>query len=231
VLIKGCIDPGHKKNTPGKRSGDFLEYLSNQNIARKLKRLLEINGFQIVFSCDLNNPVDDSLTARAQKAKDEDCHFLVSIHSNAGPESARGTETFLHERSAASKTFADAIQRHLVSSLGTKDRGVKRADFGIWRSSYKFMLSCLTEGEFYTNPEARKWMLTEDYENRYAEGVAKGICAYYNTPFKTLPKPVVKEAVKMCDKKQVKVIIETNDKNAEKIAADFKNRGYKVTIE
>lgn len=46
--------------------------------------------------------------------------------------------------------------------------------------------------------------------------------------------PVVKEAVKVCKeepKKQVKVVIETNDVNAKKIAADFKNRGYKVTIE
>jgi N-acetylmuramoyl-L-alanine amidase len=197
VLIRGCIDPGHKKNTPGKRCEEFLEYLSNQNIARKLKGLLEASGFQIVYSCDLDNPVDDSLEARALKARQEDCHFLVSIHSNAGPETARGTETFLHEKSAASKPFADVIQRHLVAALGTKDRGVKRADFGVLRNTYKFMVSCLTEGEFYTNPEARKWMLTEDYENKYAEGVARGICAYYKTPFKSLPEPVVKGAVKV----------------------------------
>jgi N-acetylmuramoyl-L-alanine amidase len=44
----------------------------------------------------------------------------------------------------------------------------------------------------------------------------------------------IKGETKVCEEKpkeQVKVIIETNDVNAEKIAADFKKRGYKVTIE
>jgi N-acetylmuramoyl-L-alanine amidase len=190
--IKGCIDPGHNRNTPGKRAGKnpvFYEYESNRKIALKLKKLLEATGhFEIVLSYDLNTSWDKSLEDRAATARAAGCAFLVSVHSNADYEGspARGTETLINMHTQASLPFAQTIHKDLVKALGTKDRGVKRQNLGVLNASYKYMLCCLTEGEFFTNPEARKWMFTEDYSSKYAQGVANGLCSYYKV---AAPKP------------------------------------------
>jgi N-acetylmuramoyl-L-alanine amidase len=190
--IKGLIDFGHAKSTPGKRAGKnpvFYEYESNRKIAVKLKKLLEATGhFEIVFPYDINATWDMELEDRAAVAIKAGCKFLVSIHSNADYEGspARGTETLINMQTQASLPFAQTIHKDLVKALGTKDRGVKRQNLGILNASYKHMLCCLTEGEFFTNPEARKWMLTEDYSNKYAQGVANGLCSYYKV---AAPKP------------------------------------------
>jgi len=43
-MAKVAIDPGHRKDTPGKRYADFLEYEFNDDIAKRLKKHLEHNG-------------------------------------------------------------------------------------------------------------------------------------------------------------------------------------------
>ena len=189
--IKGKIDPGHSLNTKGKRAGNYREYKSNRNVAAKLVALLNGTGhFDVSLTLDPNDAWDMPLEQRAANAVRAGAAFFCSIHSNAhDDEDVRGTETFIHTNSSASQAFAQEVQSHLVGSLGTKNRGVKRANFGVLRGTYQHMLAILTEGEFYTNPAARAWMLTEDYENRYADGVARGICDFYNVKYtgKTAP--------------------------------------------
>lgn len=192
---KICIDPGHAKNTQGKRAGTnptYYEYLSNRNIGKRLRKYLEDCGFDCIYSCDLDDVNDKSLAARGNTAVRMKCDLFVSIHSNAGEEAARGTETYIHTESKSSIAPATMIQESLVGELGTKNRGVKRANFGVLRGTYQSMYAILTEGEFFSNPEARKWMLTTDYEIRYARGVAKGICRFFEVPFieeKRIPAP------------------------------------------
>lgn len=198
--IKGMLDPGHARNTAGKRAGTnptFYEYLSNRNVAAKAKKLLEATGrFQILLSVNPSDPNDASLSSRAAEAVNAGCDFFVSIHSNAHNDTAvRGTETFIHTNSSASLPFAQALQNNLVSNLGTKNRGTKRADFGVLRGTYRHMMAALTEGEFYTNPQARAWMLTPDFENKYAEGLARGLCAFYRVEFKGSPVQTIKQPV------------------------------------
>jgi N-acetylmuramoyl-L-alanine amidase len=181
-MIIGVIDPGHSRGTSGKSNPPYYEYKSNREVAVKLKKLLESTGkFKIYFPFDLNISYDTPLADRAAAAVRLGADFFVSIHSNASVhKSARGTETYIHDDTQASVPFANEIQKHLVNSLGTRNRGVKRANFGVLRGTYKYMLSCLTEGEFFSNTAARDWMLTADYSNKYAEGVANGLCSFYN---------------------------------------------------
>lgn len=193
-IIEGVIDPGHAASTPGKRAGTFLEYLSNRNIAVKLKRLLDsTRRFNITYSVPLADTRDHSLTERSLVARNRKAHFLVSLHSNAhNDEGVNGTETFIHPNTVASIPFATMIHNNLVSALGTRNRGLKTADFGILRGTYQYMLSCLTEGEFFTNPKARSWMLTSDYEDKYANGVFMGLCQFYKVSIhenKPVPAP------------------------------------------
>lgn len=214
--IKGKIDPGHSERTPGKRAGTYREYLSNRHVAAKVVNLLNSTGaFDVSLTLDPNDPWDMPLSTRAANAVNAGAAFFTSIHSNAHDDPAvRGTETFVHTNSSASIPFAQQLQSHLVGSLGTKNRGVKKANFGVLRGTYRHMLAVLTEGEFYTNATARAWMLTEDYENRYAAGVARGICDFYDVSYSgvTAPsKPTTPPVIKTDDIGSLMVSVKAKD--------------------
>jgi hypothetical protein len=193
--IRGMLDPGHSKRTGGKANPPYYEYKSNRDVAVKLKKLLESTGkFEILFPFDLDDPRDMPLHERAAAAVKAGCKFFVSIHSNASSaSSARGTETYIHDNTKASVPFAEVIQKEMIKALGTRNRGVKRENFGVLRGTYQHMLSCLTEGEFFSNPAAVKWMLTEDYSTKYAAGVANGLCEFYGVDKPKVEKPKPKE--------------------------------------
>ncbi|WYP28465.1 N-acetylmuramoyl-L-alanine amidase [Alkalihalobacillus sp. FSL W8-0930] len=184
-----CIDPGHAKNTPGKRAGSnptYYEYLSNRNVARLLDKKLKDAGFRTMYSCDINSPNDLSLSQRGANAVRAKADLFCSIHSNAHSDtSVTGTETFIHTDSHASLAIAQAVQSALVAGLKKPNRGVKRANFGVLRATYKNMLAILTEGDFFSNPEARKWMLTPAFDEAYAQALLVGICNFYSV---TVPK-------------------------------------------
>lgn len=188
ILI--CLDPGHAENTPGKESGGFKEYAGNRRVARKLKVLLERVGFKVIYSCDLDSPNDLSLEARAEAARRAGAHLFISIHTNAASPSVRGTETFIHDNSQASLSIARLVQACLVEAIGQANRGVKRANFGVLRGTYQHMLSILTEAEFFTNADARKWMFQESFDDAYAGAVFKGVCQFYDVDTAKAPPKV-----------------------------------------
>lgn len=180
---KIIIDPGHRASTPGKAVHPFYEWYSNQQIAIILKKMLEDSGFDVSYSIPLSSTWDKPVYSRGYDSRDAD--LVVSIHSNAhGDQSVTGTETFVHSNSNASVAVAQAVQNGMVKALGTKNRGVKKANFGFLRGAYRHTLAILTEGEFFTNPAARRWMMTNDYNQKYAEGVARGICSYFGHSYK-----------------------------------------------
>ncbi|UOE96084.1 N-acetylmuramoyl-L-alanine amidase [Alkalihalobacillus sp. LMS39] len=208
-----CIDPGHAKNTPGKRAGNpvFYEYEGNRRVARKLRTLLERAGFRVMYSCDLNNPNDLSLEGRARAARNAGADLFISIHTNAvNDTSVRGTETFIHTNSKASEDVARAVQDCLVKAIGQRNRGVKRANFGVLRNTYQHMLSILTEADFFTNPTARQWMFQESFDYAYAQAVAQGVCDYYKVEY---PSDVI-ESKPVQDKTPVPEPIVTEDVGA-----------------
>ena len=94
------LDPGHSKETPGKRSPysankvlpgiDFYEYQFNREVTAILKRMLENQGIDVFVTTDedRDGTSDLGLTARANRANDyakktdKKCIF-ISIHANA----------------------------------------------------------------------------------------------------------------------------------------------------
>ncbi|MBG9783599.1 N-acetylmuramoyl-L-alanine amidase [Shouchella lehensis] len=178
-----CLDPGHAKNTPGKRAGSnpvFYEYASNRRVARLLAAKLKSAGFRTIYSCNLDSAVDLSLSQRGQNAVNANADLFVSIHTNAHADpNVRGTETFIHTNSQASLSVAQAVQTAMIAEFKQQNRGVKRANFGVLRATYQNMLSILTEADFFTNPQARAWMLTPGFDEAYSNALLRGICAHY----------------------------------------------------
>lgn len=162
-----CLDNGHGKSTPGKRSpifddgSQFFEYEFTRDVNARIMKGLDAEGISY------QNVVpevegDIKLSERCSRANTLETplpKFYLSIHANANGngkdwDAASGIETWFHGRSTKGKNLASAFQRHLIKQLGWKDRGIRyheppeRAFYVLRKTS---MPAVLTENGFYTN--------------------------------------------------------------------------------
>jgi len=77
--------------------------------------------------------------------------------------------------STAGRKLANAIQRQLVDSIDTFDRGVKEAGFYVL--SVTNMPAALVETAFIDNPQDAALLV--EYEDDFARAIARGITDYY----------------------------------------------------
>ena len=106
-----CIDPGHAKNTAGKRSfdGTLREYEFNRDVAKRLKSHLERHGIKTMYSCNPESPVDASTYSRCKAANEAKADIFVSVHANAYGSvwnDANGWEVYFCRGSEAGKRLA-----------------------------------------------------------------------------------------------------------------------------
>ena len=116
------------------------------------------------------------------KAVNANADAFVSIHANSSTaRDANGTETYYSTaatRAEDSKQLATFIQNRLYPALGTKNRGVKTADFHV---IYKTPLpATLVELGFISNSSDASKLASDYYRNKAAEAIALGIQDYYN---------------------------------------------------
>lgn len=121
-----------------------------------------------------------TLEERVAKASANQADLFVSIHVNSGVASASGTETYFQSdyEGENSRRLASDIQSQLVSSLQTRDRGVKESDFYV--ITYSQMPSVLTELGFMTNSSEADKLGSEEYQQKAADAIVTGIDSYYD---------------------------------------------------
>lgn len=185
--MKICIDPGHAKNTPGKRSFDssLLEYEFNRDVAKKLKYHLERHGVKTIYSCDVDTATDISLSSRCKTANDAKADLFVSIHANAfGTDwnSANGWEIFTYKGSAKGTKLAETIRKESIALLKLKDRGIKTDS--LYVTKHTKMPAVLIEHGFYTNKEECAKLKDIEFRKKCAIADAKGILAYLGIAWK-----------------------------------------------
>lgn len=102
--------------------------------------------------------------------------IFVSIHCNsAGNTSAQGTETLVHNMGGRAERLADCIQRQIVDSLDTVDRGLKeRPELTVLRATD--MPAVLVELAFISNEEDEA--LLRDRQDDFARAIARGVTDY-----------------------------------------------------
>jgi len=76
---------------------------------------------------------------------------------------------FLQESNVLSCKLVDSIS----DTAGTKNNGVKQANFFVLRGAY--MPACLVEAEFVSNPEGEKNLGTKEFRTKIARGIVQGI--------------------------------------------------------
>ena len=168
--MKIVINGGH---CPGVDCGAVGRISKEAEITRDLMvsvtRYLRVAGYEVldVQSNDLNDVVERSNAFGA--------NLFVSIHCNgAVNRGARGTEVYYQSESGA--IAAACIQKQIVESIETLDRGIKVSpDFFVLK--YTNCVAVLVETAFITNEEDEKFLLVR--QDEFARAIARGITDYH----------------------------------------------------
>ena len=172
--MKIFINPGHCIGCDNGATGYGLnEATVAMRIAKRVSRYLAAVGYNTkVFQ-------SDELAEVVDVANYWDTDLFVSIHCNAFNGSAQGTETIYYENSIEGKKLAQAIQRQIVSKLGTVDRGIKdkiAGGYDAYVVKYSNCPAVLVETAFIDNYHDNS--LLADYEDEFARAIACGITDY-----------------------------------------------------
>ncbi len=185
------IDAGHGGNDPGKIVGDVYEKDINLSITLKLKKILEENGIEVVLTrsedvglyaeTDSNKKVAD-MKNRCNIINNCGADILVSIHQNSySSQNVKGAQVFFYEHSTEGEKLAGIIQNSIKSSIDKSNERMHKAN-----DSYYILLNVsapavIVECGFLTNPEERKKLLDDSYQEEMANAIAMGILEYKNS--------------------------------------------------
>lgn len=177
------LDPGHGGSDPGATGPNGTqEKTVTLDIAKRVSKLLKAQGAKVIMARGADTDV--SLSARTDTANKNDADVFVSIHINANNDSSiGGTTTYIYNGSSEtsrlqeSNKLACSIQNEMIKSLGLRDIGVKEANFAVVRTSN--MPAVLLELAFISNQAEERLLKTDNFKNKAAEAIVKGIGTYF----------------------------------------------------
>jgi N-acetylmuramoyl-L-alanine amidase len=210
------ISPSTQENNIGVGNYGTEERRMNQ-IADIVVPMLKYNNFTVYRNrpeMTLRQVVEDS------NRRNVDAH--IAIHSNAG--GGRGGEVFY--TSSSGKVLAADIYKYIVPLTPTSDRGIKPTD-GLYEVTRTRAVAALIEIAFHDNREDAVFILNN--MSAIAEAIVKGICDYFNVPFRKAQteSPPDNNSGKLY---KVQAGAFAEKENADKLAEQLKKDGYNVYI-
>lgn len=165
------IDAGHgghdRGGVPGQRVPEKLVAL---DVAKRLQIILRQRGLRTVMTRSGDYFVP--LGTRCAIANQQSRAIFVSVHFNSAQRvGAIGFETFYYGN--ASAPMAARIQRNLMQTCRTENRGVKQRGFYVLRNTR--IPAVLVECGFLTNPEEAKLALKASHRQKLAQAIAEGV--------------------------------------------------------
>jgi len=200
-LRRIVIDAGHGGKDSGARNDAYglKEKELTLDVALRLKRMLLQSGYEVVMTRDSDKYIP--LEQRPQYANRSNADLFISIHFNAaGSATASGFESFaLTPQYQASSKYSKPgrgdevayagnkqdpwntllsyhVQRSLVESIDSVDRGLKRARFLVLKH-----LDCpgvLVELGFVSHLPTAQQLRTAAFREKLAGSLYQGILAY-----------------------------------------------------
>lgn len=157
------------------------EYVVAMKVAVKLKSLLEQNGFTVIMTKtkDSENPGNID---RAEVGNKNNADLVVRIHCDSSTsQSAKGASMlvpapvgYAKAINDVSKKYGKTILNDLVATAGMNNKGlVERSD--LTGFNWSKVPTVLVEMGFMSNPEEDKLLNQEEYQNKLASGLCKGI--------------------------------------------------------
>lgn len=195
-----CLDAGHGGKDPGNRLPGRQEKDYTLRLAFELRDQLKQAGIKVVLTRSSDKFIE--LADRPELARSAGADLFVSLHFNGtegAREGARGSEVYCLTPAGAASTnargegartgafpgnrtngknlvLAYQIQKSLVGTLQSDDRGVRRARFEVLRGAT--MPAVLIEAGFLSHPEEGKKIFTVEYRRQMARAITAGIQTY-----------------------------------------------------
>lgn len=189
VLI--VIDAGHGGRDPGTVSPyekDIFEKDITLDIAKRTVGYLQGSGIKVIMTREgedhLNDVIKEDLIARAEVANKNNATLFVSIHVNAydlkvkGGAQVHGMEVYYMDKATPYEDFkteqlAQTVGQFIHDRSGEKFNGIKINDYSVLRNTK--MPAILIETGYITNKEDHKNLLSDDFREKTASGIAEGI--------------------------------------------------------
>lgn len=175
------LDPGHGGPDPGAVGiGGLSEIDIVLPVSLQVASLLQQQGIEAVLT--RNRDIDLDLEPRVQIAERVNADLFVSIHANAislSRPDVNGIETYyLTDRGLR---LARVIHANMVQVPGTRDRGLRQANFYVLRNTS--MPAVLLELGFVTGQDDARLLRDPAFQAQMATAIARGILQYVQQNF------------------------------------------------
>lgn len=183
MIKKIFLNPGHSKEydsgavnqNTGLREADVV-----YNVGILLEKYLNTVriGTTILQSDNLYYDSPYGEPCVVEEANNGGYDLFISLHCNAfNNGSAKGTETLVYSFGGESEKLADCIQKQIINTFHTVDRGLKERP-GLLVLSKTDMPAVLVEMAFIDNDEDAE--LLENRQDDFARAIARGVTDYMN---------------------------------------------------
>ncbi|KAA9011004.1 N-acetylmuramoyl-L-alanine amidase CwlD [Niallia endozanthoxylica] len=187
------IDPGHGGPDGGAGDKGALEKDIALDVSMKLKDYLQEQGALIIMTREEDKDLAakdtrgysrrkvEDLKKRLEMINKKDVDFYVSIHLNSIPSPRwSGAQTFYAPQFEENKRAAKFIQDELKINLGNTKREAKPINHVYILKNAKNP-GVLVEIGFLSNPEERKRLKDNSYQDKIAASIYNGMMRYYTS--------------------------------------------------
>ena len=175
------IDAGHGGADAGCSRDGVEEKTINLAIAKQVKTQLESLGYDVMMSREDDTYITKEDRVKLANAAHADIY--VSIHQNATEDGddINGMEVWYDgtDTTRDNKKLAQLIRQQTSIATEATERVLRgNADFHVTGSTT--MPACLIETGFLSNEEERNKLVTEEYQEKVANGIVQGIEYYFH---------------------------------------------------
>ncbi len=190
------IDPGHGGIDGGTNDGhSFFEKDINLQISRKLKAELESKGASVDMTRDTDISLDKlnnlsksrhrrDLLARVAYFNSGKYDIFISVHVNFSSNSrAKGPVALYSGKNQKSLLLAQCMQEELnlhAKNVLKKDKGYAPVESGFFILISSQIPGVIFETGFISNPEEKRLLKDETYQEKLVQAAARGIEAYFD---------------------------------------------------
>lgn len=182
MATKIFVDAGHGGPDPGAVGNSVIEQYVNLNVANELARLLRAGGYEVKTyrTTPTENVLADKnsdLRNRAAMANSWGANYFISVHTNSSLNpAANGFEAYVYRLNSPAAALAQSIVDSVVRQLGSKDNGVRQANFAVLRRTN--MPAVLLELGYLSNPTEALNLNSPAWQKAMAKAIYDGIYAY-----------------------------------------------------
>ena len=176
----------------GQQKNGVTEADINLKITLKVKTLLEQTGNKVILTRSNENGIYDAdkktirqkqVSDRKNRAKignEAGADIFVSIHLNKIPqEQYWGWQTFFRKNDEKSKKLATSIQKGLNESIQKENKREPLKIENIYIVDHTLLPISIVECGFLSNNEELSLLKQDEYQNKLAWGIYKGIMDYF----------------------------------------------------